>query len=366
MFLSRKQCNELRGLAISFIVLHNFIHQGIFGFTTQNESSFSYERTLDFLARVNDSVGSFLGELFSFLGWIGVPVFVFLSGYGLVKKYEQGPGELSIMSYIKRSWLKLFLLMLPGVLFFALFHQLTGIGGLNVQLKYAAYLSLFGNFFGIDSMTPSIYWYFGLTFELYLVYIVLNRFPSKILLALCFILPLLIQLIFLYLGYNNLVHFNLRNFIGWLPVFCTGVYLGRQEGPYDDTHDNHSNNWTYLLLLLLSAGMVVLCNLSPWSWVMIHFASLLFFYSVIQLFKRHPQIESAFAFIGTYASFVFAAHPISRLIVNEFGLGTWRIGIQVLLYIFILIILVPLYKYIVGSVSKPFSGIQKSTDPIKG
>ncbi len=31
--------------------------------------------------------GGIIENVFSFIGWVGVPVFVFLSGYGLAMKY---------------------------------------------------------------------------------------------------------------------------------------------------------------------------------------------------------------------------------------------------------------------------------------
>ena len=360
MSISRKQCNELRGLAILAIIFHNFLHQTRFGFTTQNESSFDPARTQEFLGRVfHEGFWNSLGEVFSFLGWIGVPVFVFLSGYGLVKKYEQGSTPLKIKTYVKHSWLKLFLLMLPGVLFCALYNQFMGLGGLHTHIRYAIYLSLLGNFVGIDTMTPSIYWYFGLTFELYLVYILFNRFRSKRLLLICMIAPLILQLGLLLLGQDNLVHFNLRNFIGWLPVFGTGIYLGRYEKPHVENSEKPSSRWLYLLLLLLSSGLIVLCNVSPWSWVLIHFAALLFFYSLIKVFDGLTPVKSLFAFIGTYASFIFASHPIARIIINECHLGSHGLnpGMELLLYVLLVIALLPLYKFIVVKLTKLTSRI---------
>ena len=267
MSLSREQCNELRGLAILAIVLHNFLHQTRFGFTGQNESAFQLERTHDFLAGVfSGGFWNAFGEVFSFLGWIGVPVFVFLSGYGLVKKYEQDPSPMRTWPYVIHSWLKLFLLMLPGVLFCAVFNQIIGLGGLHVQLKYAAYLSLLGNLFGLDTLTPSIYWYFGLTFELYLVYIVLNKHRSKVLLAIGIVFPLILQFFLLYAGKDSIVHFNLRNLIGWLPVFCTAVILGRHE-KYGERPDEKTPWWVFLVLLFISSALLIPCNTYPWCWI---------------------------------------------------------------------------------------------------
>lgn len=168
MNLSRTQCSILKGLAILSIALHNFIHQIRFGFAQQNESSFNIDNTINFFQGLNEGGWNTLLQFSSFLGWIGVPVFVFLSGYGLVRKYESSSNIVKTGPYICHSWAKLFSMMLPGILFFAVFMQLTGYGGFHVQIKYAAYLSMLGNLFGLYELTPGVYWYFGLTFELYL------------------------------------------------------------------------------------------------------------------------------------------------------------------------------------------------------
>lgn len=77
--LSKENSKILRGLAIIAITLHNYLH--ILGFSKENEMAFSMENTNHFFTVLSD--GDFLAEIFSFLGWMGVPVFVFLTGFGV-------------------------------------------------------------------------------------------------------------------------------------------------------------------------------------------------------------------------------------------------------------------------------------------
>ena len=65
------------------------------------------------------------GELFSFLGWIGVPVFVFLTGYGLASKYPC-KADIDAYKYLKFNYLKLFLLLLLGILPFMMLDICNG------------------------------------------------------------------------------------------------------------------------------------------------------------------------------------------------------------------------------------------------
>ena len=80
--LSRNNSLMLRGVAILFIMLHNFLHFAQFGFTSENEGSFSSEKAVGFFDAIMGGSNVF-GEFLSHLGWIGVPVFVFLTGYGI-------------------------------------------------------------------------------------------------------------------------------------------------------------------------------------------------------------------------------------------------------------------------------------------
>ena len=82
--LSKENSLVLRGMAIMAIMLHNFLHNPKLGFSLENEMSFSEERARHFFTQL--SYGTFnLYDWLSFLGWTGVVVFVFLTGYGIAK-----------------------------------------------------------------------------------------------------------------------------------------------------------------------------------------------------------------------------------------------------------------------------------------
>ena len=82
MSITHKESLSLRGLAISIIVLHNIVHiaQNIFC----NEGFYTQEYTNDMLVNICTMPYSYI---ISFWGWLGVPLFIFLSGYGLQKKW---------------------------------------------------------------------------------------------------------------------------------------------------------------------------------------------------------------------------------------------------------------------------------------
>jgi len=70
--------------------------------------------------------------------------------------------------------MKLFLLMLPAVVFYSIYFGLSG-DWVEVVNSITS-LSLLGNLHRqILPMNPGIYWYFGLSFQLYLFFLLLKK-----------------------------------------------------------------------------------------------------------------------------------------------------------------------------------------------
>lgn len=91
----------MKGVAILFIVLHNLLHW--ISQIKENEFSYSPEKTKLFFENLVTNADTLWLDIFSFLGWYGVATFLFLSGYGLVKKYEQGGGQCPRLSTLQNS-----------------------------------------------------------------------------------------------------------------------------------------------------------------------------------------------------------------------------------------------------------------------
>ena len=108
--LSRSACNALRGLAIIGIFLHNYCHW-LGPIVKENEYQF-FQHNADWLLQVMANPDINLPvHLLSFFGHYGVPVFLFLSAYGLVMKYEAKPhlsadqqAQMYNISGRKQSW----------------------------------------------------------------------------------------------------------------------------------------------------------------------------------------------------------------------------------------------------------------------
>ena len=84
--ISKDEGLSMRGIAILCIIFHNFLHLTLH--TVENEFTFLEHRAHVFTHCIANNPSWLLADIMSFLGWYGVPIFLFLSGYGLVRKFE--------------------------------------------------------------------------------------------------------------------------------------------------------------------------------------------------------------------------------------------------------------------------------------
>ena len=80
--LTRNECTAMRGIAILAIVLHNYCHF-ISKIVQENEYQFFVSHNEQLWQVVTNPDALLPVHLLSFFGHYGVPVFLFLSGYGL-------------------------------------------------------------------------------------------------------------------------------------------------------------------------------------------------------------------------------------------------------------------------------------------
>ena len=102
-WLSRAECSALRAIAITGIVLHNFCHWLNIE-AKENEYLFRVSNNDGLWHALTEPDGMLPVNLLSYFGHYGVPVFVFLSGYGLAKKYDGKPA-LPVVGFIRHHYL---------------------------------------------------------------------------------------------------------------------------------------------------------------------------------------------------------------------------------------------------------------------
>ena len=295
--LTRHDTLLLRGLAILLIVVHNFAHW-LPGCVDENEYTWSGAR-LDHLWHVlQDGGPHILLNLFSHYGHYGVAIFLFLSGFGLTRKYEMGlgsnrsntnynglgnheghgsnrsnanfncPGSLEsrgesipVLGFLRQHAGKLWHLMLPAVVVF----YVVGLFVPNTpHYEWNAVVELLTFTVNLNPHRPMLlgpWWWFSLMMQFYIVWRLFVYRRSDRALGLLTLVCLALQLWTTWLSLGQLdnsscvmtwLHYNMP--CSMLP-FALGVYVARHPA-------------TRLLHPALSLPALVVVVLGSWNvWV---------------------------------------------------------------------------------------------------
>ena len=302
--ISGSESQAMRGVAILCIMLHNILHLTLP--TVENEFSFSYSRVEVFTDSISTNPSWALADAMSFLGWYGVAVFIFLSGYGLVRKYENDDSELPIWPFIKDRWLKVAKLILIPMLLFAIVWSLVKGRIFPIEMLLQQ-LSLIGNITAPLSITPGVYWFFGLIFQLYIVYrLFIYRRSKNFILNMNTIALVIYTAMWMFSDETTIAAVR-HNCIGWILPFSIGAMFARH-----DFSALFSRKWAMWLTVLLSGVVLTLMNYNP---ALLYFSPIVAIVASIALAKLWP----GGAWLGALSSSLFAMHPIVRYLLLTNG-----------------------------------------------
>ena len=360
--LNRTECNILRGIAIVGIVLHNYCHW-LRPIVKENEYQFN-QHNVDWF---NNVMAHGFNErtffhLLSFFGHYGVPIFLFLSAYGLVMKYEGAKtqslpdsgsiNEPNALSFLHYHWLKLFRMMIVGFAAFVLVDAITEGQHHYEVMDIVAQMGLFNNFLPNpdDIIWPGPYWFFGLMLQLYIVYrLFLYRKGWTWVVAfitVCTIIELLCE------PNGELLNRWRYNFVGGMLPFGLGLLYTKYMRNvslriYGATFivslllirfgSNHFFTWLFVPMFVCSAGVSFVKLLSYWN-------------------TRYPKytlgIAKTLDWLGVISAALFISHPITRKIIIPISRGGdyWT---GLLLYIIASVCVAWLFKEIMRRVPSP-------------
>ena len=293
----------LRGIAILSIILHNYTHW-MHGALFENEFMFQSEHVSKLLNYLSHPDGNLLLQLFSFFGHYGVVLFIFLSAYGLEKKYGRSTQEVRPGPFIWTHYLKLLSMCIVGYIAYLLLNTLyvdypsTAIFGIVSQLSMLNNLNLCP----FDTYAPTPYWYFGLMFELYIVYrlLLFRRSWGAIVGA---ILICSIPQGFLTPD-GATIEWLRNNFVGNILPFGLGLLYARYEEKIQ------LRKMTYTFVVLTSIILIFVTSLSfiPWLFTPIFVCTLGI--ACIQLLPK--SMNKPLAWVGGISAAIFVSHPIVR------------------------------------------------------
>ena len=360
--LNRTECNILRGIAIAGIVLHNYCHW-LRPIVKENEYQFN-QHNVDWF---NNVMAHGFNErtffhLLSFFGHYGVPIFLFLSAYGLVMKYEGAKkqslpdsgstNEPNALSFLRYHWLKLFRMMIVGFAAFVLVDAITEGQHHYEVMDIVAQMGLFNNLLPNpdDIIWPGPYWFFGLMLQLYIVYRLFLYRKSWTwvvsFIVVCTIIELLCD------PNGEPLNRWRYNFIGGMLPFGLGLLCAKymRDVPlriygatligsllFIRSGSNYFFTWLFVPMFVCLASISFVKLLSYWN-------------------RCYPKytfgVAKTFEWLGVISAALFISHPITRKITIPISRsGDYWTGL--LLYIITSVCVAWLFKEIMKRVPLP-------------
>ena len=318
--LTRAECNALRGIAILGIFLHNFCHW-LNPVVKENEYQY-FQHNVDWFAQCAARVNElFLAHVISFFGHYGVPVFLFLSAYGLEMKYGNGQGKapdgrrVVVSSFVRYHYLKLFKMMIVGFICFTVVDAMTaGSWHYNVA-QIVGQLLMINNFYDQPdrNIWPGPFWFFGLMLQLYVVYRLLlyrRHWGWTVgLMAVCTVAQL-----FMDPEGENLNYWR-YNFMGGMLPFGLGLLFARYGNKVmlvNLTFGSFLMSWVVCSFFIVSASG------SFYTWVIVPalvcYASVYFIKTVstLPLPWLRARIGYVLGWLGNVSAALFVIHPAIR------------------------------------------------------
>uniref|UniRef100_UPI003FF003A1 acyltransferase family protein n=1 Tax=Prevotella sp. TaxID=59823 RepID=UPI003FF003A1 len=318
--LTRAECNALRGIAILGIFLHNFCHW-LNPVVKENEYQY-FQHNVDWFAQCAARVNElFPAHVISFFGHYGVPVFLFLSAYGLEMKYGNGQGKapdgrrVVVSSFVRYHYLKLFKMMIVGFICFTVVDAMTaGSWHYNVA-QIVGQLLMINNFYDQPdrNIWPGPFWFFGLMLQLYVVYRLLlyrRHWGWTVgLMAVCTVAQL-----FMDPEGENLNYWR-YNFMGGMLPFGLGLLFARYGNKVmlvNLTFGSFLMSWVVCSFFIVSASG----SFYTWAIVpaLVCYASVYFIKTVstIPLPWLRARIGYVLGWLGNVSAALFVIHPAIR------------------------------------------------------
>ena len=357
--LSRAECSALRGIAIIGIFLHNYLHW-LGPMVKENEYQFHTHNAERFWFILTHPDQNLLYHLFSFFGHYGVPVFVFLSGYGLYLKYENGAMEQQnqgtteswisgVWTFMKSHYQKLFPMMFLGFVTFAMVDWMTPGRHHWAWDAIIEQLTMTINIFPDPDhrIWPGPYWFFGLMMELYLVYrlfLYRRHWAWNVGLIIC---CMAIQAMCCDNPEGDTINRIRYNFMGNMLPFGIGLLCAKIKPGLGNAELRNYG----IMAFLLSTALVVGMSLDFWTWLLAPLFVVIAHVAFIKTLSSIPTADilvRGMAWVGGISAAIFVCHPITRKIFIPIS-RSGDILDGLVLYIVATIMLAMIFKKIIAT-----------------
>lgn len=253
--MERQDTLKLKGLAITLIVFYHLqytLFDGVFMPNSDQGFASWFGQVFSYLA---DKPFYFWGAIFAF-GYIGVHIFLILSGFGLIKKF---------LSYekitLKQWWKQVWKLLLPYFIALPITHIINyGLHVVQFLLGKAISIPAFFDIYKLEQYWQSIlvptrwlnqelafnfvgtWWFVGTIIQFYILFPFLLRLMKKIgfnkFLGLSIAISLLYRLVIVLIstdapiGIYQAPALLFINFLARLPEFSLGMYFATKSSWY--------------------------------------------------------------------------------------------------------------------------------------
>lgn len=311
--LTRAECAALRGLAIIGIFLHNYCHW-LGPVVKENEYTFS-QHNVDWLTAVMASPDGLLpAHLVSFFGHYGVPVFLFLSAYGLELKYGRTLYA-PTFRFVAYHWKKLFSMMIVGFVSFTIVDAMTPGRWHYTLTQVVAQLAMVNNLLPDPdhNIWPGPFWFFGLMLQLYAVYRLLLYKRHWAWTVGAMVVCLGVQLAFA--PESEALNWYRYNFMGGMLPFGLGLLYARYGNRIILTH---LNTLSLLVSVVFCGFLVMWMSASYLLWSVVPLVVCILCVYVVKLLSqaaRRPVgtwLMARLVWMGEISAALFVIHPVLR------------------------------------------------------
>ncbi|HSR74885.1 MAG TPA: acyltransferase family protein [Sulfurovum sp.] len=349
IFLNLTTENTLfyKGVAIIMIIMHNYFHllPPIIG---ENEQDFNYTRLVTFIESIFNKPEFIFQVTFSFFGHYGVQVFIFLSAYGLTKKYINS--KIHYVVFLKKRILKIYPAFMFSIILWAIYTGLNDpinviINNWESLLYKLLFIANFipGELYSINGP----WWFVSLIVQFYIIFPFVRDFYHKYgnlgLLVLSFASLLLTA------------HFQPKigiplpgTILTHIPEISIGIFLAQQKKfsiKYSTILiifiifilSNYYQFFWYLsyssalfLLLILFQNTLLICN-QTFTKYLLFIGSISMYIFYINGFMRTPWIEFSKQYDLWYLNILFCVVFIMIVIITSFLMYLFSKKIRVMI-----------------------------------
>lgn len=332
--LTKDDVTILKGIAIIFIIYHNFFYLFHRDFA-ENEMDFSPDRVLIFLNALKEAPYHFAELFVSFFGHYGVQVFLFLSGYGLCKSFINNQPR--YYDFFKKHIIKIYGLLFTGITTICVYNLYTT-GDLHSRWYLDLIIKKIIPIYNLDPGALFAYcgpwWFLALILQFYFIFPFLYKVITKYKL-LGFLTLSAAGYIWVYLCYFTPIGDNsglqiAPNIPMHIPEFCLGIYLAIKK-------DN--NKKVNTLAFILSIPIFVLSNFYtlffPLSFISV---TIIIFYIgdiLLNLINKIQPLNKFLLYIGNISMILFMINGFTRSVFATY----WQEYPHVLNYLIAIVLL---------------------------